>query len=203
MATTSGIRAISSDRGDNPKRTLLKNAAGYVSWATKMELTLDNEDRWDIVAGTELEPDELGWVVDPREEEQAPGVQAAAEATRALEIKDWRRRFKKAASLITQAVDDSLVRILRVHNKNPILMWARLSTHFNKVSPAQLSIARRDFQNFHMEEDETYLVSRQNFDDLVQQVTTQGGVVTEDEQLLTLIGSLPEKLESIRDTFYA
>ena len=203
MTSTSGIRATGSDRGDYPRRALLKNAAGYVAWSTKMEQTLDAEDCWDIVTGTEVEPDEIGWVVDPGEEEQAPGVQIAAEAARALEIKDWKKRFKKAASLITQGVDDSLVRVLRVHNKNPILMWARLSADFNKVSPAQLSIARRDFQNYHIEEDESYLVSRQNFEDLIQEVTTQGGIVTESEQLLTLIGSLPEKLETIRDTFYA
>ena len=202
-ATTSGIRETSSDLGDYPKRALLKNATGYVACTTKMELTLDGEDCWDIVRGAEVEPDEMGWVVDPGEEEQAPDVQIAAEATRALEIKDWKRRFKKAASLITQGVDESLVRVLRVHNKNPILMWARLSANVNKVSPAQLSIARRDFQNYHMEEVEAYLVSKHNFDDLVQQVTTQGGTVTESEQMLTLIGSLPEKLENIRDTFYA
>ena len=77
------------------------------------------------------------------------------------------------------------------------------SADFNKVSPAQLSIARRDFQNYHIEGDESYLVRRQNFDDPVQQVTTQGGTVAEADQLLTLLGSLPEKLESFRDTFYA
>ena len=191
MATTSGIRGAGSDRGDYSRRALLKNAAGYVAWATKMELTLDREDCWDIVTGTEVEPNEIGWVVDTGEKAQAPGVQIAAEAARALEIKDGKLRFKKAASLITQGVDDNLVRVLRVHNKNPILMWARLSADFNKVSPAQLPIARRDFQNYYMEEDEAYLVSRQNFDDLVQQVTTQGGTFTESEQLSTLISSLP------------
>ena len=82
-------------------------------------------------------------------------------------------------------------------------MWARLLADFNKVSPAQLSLARRDFQNFHIEEDESYLVSRQNFEDLVQNVTTQGGLVSDEDQLLTLLGSLPERLESIRDTFYS
>ena len=206
MASISGIRATGSDRadrGENSRKPILKNAAGYVAWATKMELILDGEDCWEIVAGTELEPDELGWVVDPGDEAQAPGVQAAAEAARAAEIKDWNKRFKKAAQLIGSSVDDSLVRILRVHNKNPILMWARLSADFNKVSPAQLSLARRDFQNYHIEEDESYFVSRQNFEDLVQNVTTQGGLVSDDDQLLTLLGSLPERLESIRDTYYS
>ena len=70
----------------------------------KMEAILDGEDCWDIVTGTESEPGELGWVVDPGEEAQAPGVQIAAEAARAREIRDWKRRFKKAASLIAQSV---------------------------------------------------------------------------------------------------
>ena len=87
-----------------------------------MEAILDGEDCRDIVMETELEPGELGWVVDPGEEAQASGVQIATEAARAQEIRDWKRRFKKAASLITQSLDDSLVRILRVHNKNPLLM---------------------------------------------------------------------------------
>lgn len=209
MASQSGIRASSSDRDDRPRKPILKNAAVYIGWATKMESILDGEDCWDIVMGTEIEPNELGWVVNPGEEDEAPGVQvapgvqAAAEVVRTAEIKDWKKRYKKAASLITQSVDDALVRILRVHNKNPILMWARLSADFNKVSPAQLALARRDFQCYHIEEDETSLVSRQNFDDLVQAVITQGGTVAEDDQLLTLLGSLPEKFESIRDTFYA
>ena len=87
MSTSSGIRAKDNDRSDSKKGPVMKDAAGYVSWATKMEAILDGEDCWDIVTGTELEPGELGWVVDPGEEAQAPGVQIAAEAVRAQEIK--------------------------------------------------------------------------------------------------------------------
>ena len=51
---------------------------------------------------------------------------AAKEAVRSLEIKDRKRRYKKTASMITQLVDDSIVHILKVHHKNPILRWAQL-----------------------------------------------------------------------------
>ena len=53
-----------------------------------MELILDGEDCWSIVDGSELEPNELGWVVDPGEEGQARDVHSAAEVKRALEVKD-------------------------------------------------------------------------------------------------------------------
>ena len=114
MASNTGIRVSITDRGDYARKPVLKDAAVYVAWATNLETILDGEDCWDIVVGTEQEPNELGWVFDPSEEEQAP-----AEAARAPEIKDWKKRFKRAASLITLSVDDSLVRILRVHSKNP------------------------------------------------------------------------------------
>ena len=74
MSTSCGIRARDNDRSDSKKGPVLKDAAGYVSWATKIEAILDGEDCWDIVTGTESEPGELGWVVDLGEEAQAPGV---------------------------------------------------------------------------------------------------------------------------------
>ena len=46
MSTSSGIRARDNDRSDSKKGPVLKDAAGYVSWATKMEAILDGEDCW-------------------------------------------------------------------------------------------------------------------------------------------------------------
>ena len=112
-----GIRAT-SDR--DTRKPILKDAAGYISWATKMETILDVEDCWDIVTGDELEPVELGWVVNDEEDDHAPD--AIAEAARALDIKDWKRRYKKAASLLTQSLDESLVPSIIVYHKDPVLI---------------------------------------------------------------------------------
>ena len=59
MASTSGIIANGSDRGEFTRNPILKDAAGYSAWSTKMETIIDADDCWDIVMGTELEPNEL------------------------------------------------------------------------------------------------------------------------------------------------
>ena len=40
MTSTSGIRAIGSDRGDYPRRALLNNAAGYCRMFISLQWTL-------------------------------------------------------------------------------------------------------------------------------------------------------------------
>ena len=96
MASTSGIRANGSDRGEFTRKPILKDAAGYSAWSTKMETILDADDCWDIVMGTELEPNDLAVVVDEGQEgEPSAEADVAKEAIRTLEIKDWKRRLKK------------------------------------------------------------------------------------------------------------
>ena len=55
-------------------------------------------------------------------EDPADQTDIARRTERLAEIKDWKRRFRKAASLITSSVDDCMVEMLDVHNKNPILI---------------------------------------------------------------------------------
>ena len=72
-------------------------------------MVLESGDFWDIVMGKELEPNELGWVVNGGEEGAAvAAVDVAKEVVRLLEIKDWKRRYKKAASVIIQSLDARL-----------------------------------------------------------------------------------------------
>ena len=57
---------------------------------------------------------------------QRPNTVHTAEVEkRHLEIKEWRKRSKKAATLVTQIVDDSIVMSLDVHGKNPVLIVMR------------------------------------------------------------------------------
>ena len=64
------------------------------------------------------------------------------------EIKEWKKIAQKAASPITQTVDDSIVISLDVHHKNPCLMWANRAAGYNTVTPAIRSMARKEFLNF-------------------------------------------------------
>ena len=185
MASHSGIRATGSD-SDHSRKPLLKNAAGYGGWKTKMSTILEGKECWELVQGIELEPRSLGvqaagdgaGVIDP-----ANQADIARRTERESEIKDWRRRYRKAASMITQAVDDSMVQMLDVHNKNPILIWAALKEDYNTVTPAQLAQAAHNFLGYIITEDDTFLQLKHNFDELLRKVVEQGGSISPAEQL--------------------
>ena len=100
MASTSGIRAHGSGPSEYIKKIVLKDATSYGPWRTKLTAILDAEDCLEIVNGTELEPPEIAEVQD---DESVPTNVAEIEKRHA-EIKEWRKRSKKAASLITQTV---------------------------------------------------------------------------------------------------
>ena len=143
MASHSGIRASESGTGEYVKKIVLKDAASYGPWKAKLTSILDAEECWEIVNGTELEPNENATVEDDSDDD-LPDNRSEVVA-REIEIKDWRKRSKKAASLITQIVDDSIVMSLDVHNRNPVLMWAQLASDYNNVTPAQRSTALKNF----------------------------------------------------------
>ena len=181
----SGIRASGSGIREFAKKIALKDAASYGPWKEKLTSILDAEDCWEIVNGTELEPDEIDTVEDDSDDD--PADNKSEVVAREIEIKDWRKRSKKVASLITQTVDDTIVMSLDVHNRNPFLMWAQLASDYNTVTPAQRSTARKDFLNFSIAEDETHLEIKQKFNELLRRITGQRGVVSTADQLQTLL----------------
>ena len=199
MASHSGIRASGSGIGEYIKKIVLKDAASYGPWKAKLTSILDAEDCWDIVNGTEQEPHEIATVENL---DDTPDNTSEVDARR-IEIKDWKKRSKKAASLITQTVDDSIVMSLDVHDRNPVLMWQQLAADYNTVTPAQRSTARRDFLNFSITEEETHLVIKQKFNELLRKITVQGGTVSVADQLQTLLGALPEKFDMLRESYFA
>ena len=62
--SSSGIRASGSGSGDYVKKLLLKNVASYGPWKAKRTSILDDEDCWEIVDGTEVEPTRIAIVND-------------------------------------------------------------------------------------------------------------------------------------------
>ena len=88
-----------------------------------------------------------------------------------------------------------------MHGKDPKLIWDALSANYNTVTPAQLSLARQDFQNFTAEE--TYLEMKQRFNELLRKVGEQNGVVSGADQLQTLLGSLTAKFDILRESYFS
>ena len=65
MASTSGIRSSGFGSSEYMKRIVLKDAASYGPWRTKLTAILDAEDCLEIVSGTEPEAAEIAWVLNP------------------------------------------------------------------------------------------------------------------------------------------
>ena len=190
MASTSGIRASGSEY---VKKIILKDAASYGPWRAKITSILDAEDCWEIIEGGEVEPDRVALRDDNKEEVEK----------RLAEIKDFKKRTKKAASVITQSLDDSIVMGLDVHNRDPIAMWNQLAEDYNTVTPAQKSAARKEFMNLTVSESETYLDIKQKFNELLRKVTVQGGVIDEADQLDTLLNAPPQKYDMMREAYFS
>ena len=167
MMSSSGIRASGSGSSEYVKKIVLKDKASYGPWRTKITAILDAEDCLEIVNGTEIEPPEIA---EAQDADNAPANSAEVEK-RHVEIKDWRKRSKKAASLLTQTVDDSIVMSLDVHGNNPVPIWAQLGADYNTVTPAQRLSARTEFLTFTISEDESYLTIKQRYIELLRRVT--------------------------------
>ena len=198
MASTIGIRASGSGSSEYTKKIVLKDSITYGPWRTKLTAILDAEDSLEIVNGTELEPVEIAEVLNA----DNTSANSAEVEKRHAEIKDWRKRSKKAASLITQTLDDSIVMSLDVHGNNPTLMWAQLGADYNTITAAQRSSARTDFLMFSIGNDETYIDVKLRYDDLLRKVTAQGGMIGENDRLQTLLGALPPKFDLLREAYY-
>ena len=158
MASTSGIRANGSYQ-EYSRKPLLKNAVGYGAWRTKMSTILEGEECWDLVQGIELEPKGLRvQVVEDGDvvEDLADQEDIALQTERLAEVKDWKRRYGKAASLITKSIDDSVVQMLDVHNNNPVLTWAALRADYNTVTAAQQTQATHNFLGYIVTKDDTF-----------------------------------------------
>ena len=113
----------------------MKDAATYGPWKAKLTSILDAEDCWDIVNGAVVEPVTVVYV----EGDDLLTDNKAEVDIRLKEIKDFRKRVKKAASLITQTIDDSIVMSLDVHARNPVAMWNQLAIDYNTMTPVQRS----------------------------------------------------------------
>ena len=193
---TGGIRAGGS--GDNVKRIVLKDKASYGPWKAKITSVLDAEECWDIVCRLEVAP----VIVAPRTVDRVVVNREEVAESRAA-LKDFNTRSKKAASLITQTIDDSLVMSLDVFDRDPCRMWEKIARDFNTVTASQSHIARREFLSFKIRDDEGHPEAKHRYEELLRRVKIQGGEIEDDDKLLTLLGALPAKFDMLKEAFHA
>ena len=68
---------------------------------------------------------------------------------------------------------------------------------------AQRSSARKEFLNFKISDDESFLTIKQRYNELLRKVTIQGGEMKAGNRFETLLGALPKKYDISRESFFA
>ena len=119
--------------------------------------------------------------------------QAQANESRAS-LKDYNKRMRKATSMITQTVDDSIVMSLDVHNRDPRAIWDQLAKDYDNVTPSGRFTAEKALMDFSIPEEANYLEMKENFNELLRRVRVQGGNMSTSRQLQTLLVALPANM---------
>lgn len=100
-------------------------------------------------------------------------------------------------------MDDGIVMSLDTCNWDPVVMWKKLATDYNKVTDSQRASARKAFLNFKIQKEENYLQIQNRYNDLIRQVLVQGGTLTDENRRDTLLGALPRKYDTLKEAYFA
>ena len=141
----------------------------FHTWKFKMQMVLEERDLWEVTSG-EVKFEHL---------------------TNALDQATYKRRSRKALAIICLAMEDSQLPLVRSAS-GAYDAWSRLEGHFEKKSLANKLFLRRRFFTAKMEEGDDVLQHINKLKTLAEQLDAVGAPVSEDDLVITLLGSLSD-----------
>ena len=160
------------------------DGTNFHAWKFKMQMVLEERDLWEVVCG----------------EVKFEDCQSA------LDQSTYKRKSRKAMAAICLSMEDSQLPLVRSAS-GAFDAWSKLEDHFEKKSLANKLFLRRRFFTAMMEEGGDVLSHINKLKTLAEQLDAVGAPVSEDDLVITLLGSLSESyqflitaLESRADT---
>ncbi|GMG18810.1 unnamed protein product [Phytophthora fragariaefolia] len=145
------------------------DGTNFHTWKFKMQMVLEERELWEVASGeVKLE-------------------HCTAAADQAL----FRKKSHKALAMICLAMEDSQLPLVR-SAKDAHDAWSRLEGHFEKKSLANKLFLRRRFFTTMMDEGDGVLEHINKIKTLAEQLDAVGAPVSEDDLVITLLGSLSE-----------
>jgi gag-polypeptide of LTR copia-type/Domain of unknown function (DUF4219)/Zinc knuckle len=168
--TDSASPAFAMD--STPARINKFDGTNFHTWKFKMQMVLEERDVWEVVSG----------------EVKLEQCQTATD--QAL----FKKKSRKALAMICLAMEDSQLPLVRsasgAHDA-----WSRLEEHFEKKSLANKLFLRRRFFTTMMEEGDDVLAHINKLKTLAEQLDAVGAPVSEDDLVITLLGSLSDSYQ--------
>uniref|UniRef100_H3H9V6 CCHC-type domain-containing protein n=1 Tax=Phytophthora ramorum TaxID=164328 RepID=H3H9V6_PHYRM len=148
------------------------NGTNFHTWKFKMQMVLEERELWEVTSG---------------EVKLEHCTTTADQAT-------FKRKSRKALAIICLAMEDSQLPLVR-SAKDAHDAWSRLEGHFEKKSLANKLFLRRRFFTTMMDEGDDVLEHINKLKTLAEQLDAVGAPVSEDDLVITLLGSLSESYQ--------
>ena len=149
--------------------------ANYVTWKTQCKMALKEIDLWDIVRGTETEPDT-----------QDEGVKRNF----------WRRKDRALATVVL-TVDPSKLYLLGDDPEDPKLVWDTLGDQFQKKTWANKLALRRRLYSMRLASGESVDDHIKKMMEIFNELAVLGDPMEEEDRVIHLLASLPDSFDML------
>ena len=145
-------------------------------WKSKMQMVLEEKDLWNIVKGDEVEP--------------------AEEGTTETQRRQFQKRQRKALATICLSLGDEQLSLVRTATTAK-QAWSKLESHYEVKSLANKLFLREKYFTMSMGVDDLMSEHINKMKELASQLEAVGASITEDDQVATLLCSLPESYNGL------
>ena len=152
------------------------DGSNFHLWKFKMQMALEDKDLWDIVSGGEVEP--------------------TGEGTTEASVQKFRKRARKALATICLSLSDSQLSLVRSANTAKDA-WSKLENHYEVKSLANKLFLRKKYFTASMSEGDTMMEHINKMRSLAEQMASVGAQVSEEDQVATLLCSLPDSYDNL------
>ena len=145
-------------------------------WKFKMQMVLEEKDLWNIVKGDEVEPTDEG--------------------TTETQRRQFQKRERKALATVCLSLGDEQLSLVRTATTAKEA-WSKLQSHYEVNSVANKLFLRKKYFTMSMGVDDSMSEHINKMKELAGQLEAVGASITEDDQVATLLCSLPESYNSL------
>ena len=147
----------------------------YATWKLQCQMALMKENLWTTVNETEPPP--------------------AEDATAAVASK-WRSRKDKALATIVLSIDPSLLYLLG-EPKEPVDVWKKLKSQFQKKTWANKLVLRRKLYALRLKEGESIQGHIKKLTEICNELAAIEAPLDEEDKVVQLLASLPEAFDTL------
>ena len=145
--------------------------SNYVTWKAQCRMALMKEGLWGIVNGTETAPPE-------------------EEANKRLK---FMTKQDRALALVVLSVDPALLYLL----EDPVAVWNKLSTQFQKKTWANKLHLRKNLYSLRLKEGDSVQEHIRMMTEVFEELAVIGDPLKEEDQVVYLLASLPESYDML------